>query len=291
MLVDTINQFLLQYPLPAEILVVDQTPQHEHTAEQQLAFWHADGKIRWFRLEQPSQPGALNYTLRVATQPVVLFLDDDIRIVPGFVAAHARHYDDPETWAVVGQVLQPGETELIGFTHLPQCGPLADLYFPFRSSEPTWVRNGMSGNLSVRREKALAIGGFDENFLPPVSYRFDSDFCKRLVKAGGKIRFDPEARIYHLRAERGGTRSRGNHLTSASPMHGVGDYYFALRQGICAETLLYMLKRPFREVRTRFHLKNPWWIPVKLVGEVRAFALAMKLLRSGPHLLARDGDK
>jgi GT2 family glycosyltransferase len=120
----------------------------------------------------------------------------------------------------------------------------------------------MSGNMCLRREAALTLGGFDENFLPPVSYRFDSDFCKRLIRAGGKIRFEPSARIYHLRAARGGTRSVGCHLTSASPVHGVGDYYFAFRQGFNLATLGYVLRRPLREVRTRFHLRRPWWIPV-----------------------------
>ena len=125
-------------------------------------------------------------------------------------------------------------------------------------------------------------GGFDENFLPPVAYRFDNDFCKRLIRAGGKIFFEPKARIYHLRADRGGTRTLENHLKSASPLHGVGDYYFALRQEISFATLFYILKRPFREICSRFHLKSPWWIPVKFIGEVRALLLAVSLYRSGP---------
>ncbi len=36
------------------------------------------------------------------------------------------------------------------------------------------------------------------------------------------------------------------------------------------EAWKYSVSRVFREVRTRFHLTHPWWIPVKLVGEARA---------------------
>ncbi|MBT5307200.1 MAG: hypothetical protein HOL31_19235, partial [Candidatus Scalindua sp.] len=118
-----------------------------------------------------------------------------------------------------------------------------------------------------------------------VSYRFDNEFCKRLCRAGGKIVFEPKARIYHLRVKQGGTRTNSNHMTSISPEHGVGDYYFAFRLGLSSETLYYILRRPFREVRTKFHLRHPWWIPVKLVGEFLALFLALLLLFRGPRYL------
>jgi GT2 family glycosyltransferase len=284
-LTDTIAALLAQEPGAAEILIVDQTPQHDAATEAQLSRWHAEGAIRWIRKREPSQPAALNVALTQATQTFVLMLDDDIRIEPGFLAAHLAAFRNDGDWMVIGQVLQPGETPLLErWTH--STGPLADLDFPFRSAHPASIENGMSGNMTVRRERALMLGGFDENFLPPVSYRFDTEFCKRLVRAGGQIRFAPDARIFHLRAERGGTRSVGSHLNSASPVHGVGDYYFALCQGWSWPMLRYILRRPLREVCTRFHLRRPWWIPVKLVGELRALLLALQLRSRGRRLPA-----
>lgn len=284
-LTDTVAQLLAQEPAAAEILIVDQTPSHDAETTMLLQDWHDRHKIRWVRLSKPSQPAALNHALTLATQPIVLFLDDDIAVDPGFVAAHVAAYVSPEIWAVAGQVLQPGETELADHVHRPISGTLADLDFPFRSANSASIANGMSGNLSVRRERALELGGFDENFLAPVSYRFDADFCQRLVAAGGVIRFEPQARIHHLRAARGGTRTEGSHMTSASPLHGLGDYYFALRQGGTAFAWRRFLTRPLREVRTRFHLRRPWWIPVKILGELRAMRLALRLNRAGPKLL------
>lgn len=284
-LTDTISQFLAQVPAAAEILVIDQTLLHEPPTESQLAEWNRVGSIRWVRLSTPSQPMAMNRGLLEARYPIVLFVDDDIRIDTDFVAGHFHHAGDSKIGAVIGQILQPGESAMEGYVHVPDDGPFADFDFPFRSASPAWIRNGMSGNMSVKRALALAIGGFDENFLAPVSYRFDSDFCARLVGTGKRIRFDPRPKIHHLRAERGGTRSLGSHLTSPSPMHGIGDYYFALRRGFSLATVSYLCRRPFREVLTRFHLHHPWWIPVKFFGELRAMYLAVRLYLRGPKVL------
>jgi GT2 family glycosyltransferase len=287
-LLDTVEQFRRQGTPPAEILVVDQTPAHDEATEQALLALHREGAIRWIRLAAPSQPAALNVALRAATQPVVLMVDDDIRVGTGFVASHLGNYADPRVWAVAGQVLQPGEDPLEGYEHPSAASPLSDVGFVFRSARRQTVRNGMSGNLSVRRDAALRIGGFDESFAPPVSYRFDAEFCERLARAGGEIVFDPKASLRHLRHPRGGTRSMGDHKRSASPMHGVGDYYFAFRQGLSPSTLYYVARRPVREVCTRYHLRHPWWIPVKLVGELRALAAAFRLSRKPPRLIAHE---
>ncbi len=166
-----------------------------------------------------------------------------------------------------------------------------DLDFRFNGDAPAWVTNVMAGNLSVKRDRALAIGGFDASFTPPVAFRFETEFARRLVAAGGRIRFEPGASIRHLRVARGGTRSLGNHLTSASPVHGVGDYYYALRCGQGWDRLWYIVRRPLREVRTRFHLRHPWYIPVKLVGELRALLLAVGLWHRGPRLLVEEGSE
>jgi GT2 family glycosyltransferase len=287
-LIDTLGHLLDQIGVlkeGAELLVVDQTPRHEEAVESQLAAWNAQGAIRWIRLPEPHLTHAMNVGLIEARAPLVLYTDDDIIPREGLLAAHLRAYEEfPEADAVVGQVLQPGETpEDLAYT--PSGDKLRRyLDFPFRSVRGTWVENVMAGNLSVRREKALAIGGFDENFTPPVASRFETEFAKRLIEVGGRIRFEPRASIHHLQAASGGTRSKGSHLSSASPRYGVGDYYYAFRHGQGIGLWSYVLKRPFREVRTRFHLRQPWYIPVKLVGEVRAVLVARRLVRQTNQL-------
>jgi GT2 family glycosyltransferase len=292
-LLDTIRVVLGQSPSAKEILVVDQSPAHDPPTAQQLQSWHDQGLIRWVRLAEPSIPKSMNHGLKLATQPVVLFLDDDLTADPSLVGWHWRtHQQFSEAVAVAGQVLQPGEISRNVPVRGPRTGLWADLEFPFFRSKADWVFNVMAGNLSVNRDFALKIGGFDENFAG-VSYRFETEFARRLIEGGGRIRFCPNASINHLRAERGGTRSTGSHLTSADPKYGMGDYYFAFLHGNGAESWGYSIRRMFREVRTRFHLTHPWWIPVKLIGEVRAmwggWRMAVKKRRNG--LGTRDSGR
>jgi len=288
-LVGTIRYLLDQNPAAAEILVMDQTPKHDLSTEEQLRDWDEKGIIRWLRNEAPSITRAMNTALREASYPVVLFVDDDIIPAPDLIRVHAAVYQESsEIWAVVGQVLQPGEEPISRPSSSTENGLCASLDFSFCSTSRDWVKSVIACNLSVRREKALEIGGFDENFVG-VAYRFETEFCRRIWKRGGKVLFEPAASIRHLREPKGGTRRFGNHLSSPSPAHGVGDYYFAMRHGIGLESILYMLKRPFRETCTRFHLRKPWYIPVKWVGELSAIAWAMALVLRGPRYISSVG--
>jgi glycosyltransferase involved in cell wall biosynthesis len=266
---ETVQRLL---PIAERIVVVDQSAEENA----QLARWHGEGRITHVRLARPSIPHAMNVALQTATTELVLFLDDDIDPSPALVAAHEAAHAAHEAWAVVGQILQPGEEPL----HVEQ--PADDLEFVFRSDEGRWVRNVMAGNLSVRRERAIAIGGFDENFTG-AAYRFETDFALRIVEAGGRIWFEPRASLRHLKLSTGGLRSYGDHRSSPSPAHSAGDYYFAIHHR--PPLWKYALTRIRKNVVTRFHLTHPWAIPTKLVGELRGIALARRLAEGGRKLL------
>ena len=86
------------------------------------------------------------------------------------------------------------------------------------SIESNLISAGGGGGVAVRSSGNQPRIGF--------AYRFETEFARRLVTGGGKIRFEPDASIRHLKAERGGTRSAGGHMTSPSPLHGVGRLLF-----------------------------------------------------------------
>jgi GT2 family glycosyltransferase len=283
-LVDSLQALLACDPQPHELIVVDQTPRHDEQTEQYLRNRSGTGRLRWLRLEKPSIPRAMNIGLQAARSSIVLFVDDDVQPAGDLLAAHARaHVEFPEAWAVAGQVLQPGESPAGRGPRTGRQGILADLDFPFWSNERGFVANVMAGNLSVKRNRALSVGAFDENF-EGVAFRFETEFARRVVHLGGQILFEPAASLRHLRASRGGTRFLGNHATSASPLCGMGDYYFAMQSGWNLGTVSYMLRRPLREVATKFHLRHPWYIPVKLFGEWRSFWRGLSRWSRGPQL-------
>jgi GT2 family glycosyltransferase len=288
-LVDTVTQLLpliTSLDQPTELLIIDQTEQHHETTEKFLIDSCKSGLLHWLRLPNPHLTAAMNIGLLRARGEIVLYLDDDIIPHSDLLHAHIRaHSEHDEALVVVGQVLQPGQNTLVFKSDKSRSTLWRDLDFRFNSVDSCWIENAIACNMSLKRASCIALGGFDESFPPPVAARFETEFAKRLIRSGGKVLFAPTASIHHLAAGSGGTRSRGSHLTSASPLYGVGDFYYALRCGSGFDLTWYLLRKPMREVRTKFHLRHPWWIPVKLIGEFRALANALKLASRPPRLI------
>jgi len=280
-LLDTIDYLLKTEPPPSEILVIDQTPVHEPATAERLERLTASGAMNRICLDRPSITHAMNVGLLEARNDIVLFLDDDIIPDKGLVAAHARDHEEPGVTIVAGRVLQPWEE---GVPADDGAG-----LFRFSSVKRQWISELMGGNFSIKRRTALQIGGFDENFVR-VAYRFEAEFAERALAAGERILFEPEAGIRHLKAERGGTRSFGHHLTTIKPGHAVGAYYYHLRTGSLSERFRGMTGRLCRSVTTRHHLRRPWWIVPTLVAELSGLLWALFLASRGPRLLD-GGDR
>src|SRR5262249_917971 len=75
------------------------------------------------------------------------------------------------------------------------------MFLPLNFGERRPAINWPSCNGSVRRELALSIGGFDEQFTR--TWYDDADFSWRLHKAGAKIVYDPCASLVHLKGPSG----------------------------------------------------------------------------------------
>jgi GT2 family glycosyltransferase len=259
-LIDTVRHVLALDGPRAEVLVVDQTASHEAATTAALEALAADGRVRWLRLTKPSITHAMNVGIAEATGEVVLFLDDDVIPDARLLVAHARA-QAAGARIVAGLVRQPWD----GHT-------------------PSIVRELMGGNVSISRRVALRLGGFDENFVH-VAYRFEAEFAARALAAGEPILFEPEASIHHLKISSGGTRTYGDHLRTLRPSHAVGAYYYLLCGAGVPNRLLEIVARPLRAIRTRHHLRRPWWILPTLVAEGIGFSWAVILALQGPRLL------
>jgi GT2 family glycosyltransferase len=272
-LLDTLGYLLALDQAPAEILVLDQTEQHEPATVERLTDLNDAGKIRWIRLVEPSIPQAMNRGLLEATNEIVLFVDDDIRPEPQLVVAHHAEHDAKTSTMIAGRVIQPWD-EGCDFCN----GPHSE----FAGLKACTTLDFIGCNFSVNRLEALALGGFDENFVR-VAYRFEAEFAHRWRASGRRIYFSPDACLHHLKDMGGGTRTYGEHLTTSRPDHAVGAYYYSLRTANYGE----FLKRPFRAVATRHHLRRPWWIPLTLIAELRGMLWAALLFGRGPKYAGR----
>jgi GT2 family glycosyltransferase len=275
MLIDSLRSLLCLVPRAAEILILDQTIGHDEATETQLRRWHEEGEVRWLRLAQPSIPGAMNRALLEAREDIVLFLDDDIVPFPDLVLAHVMAHADGQV-LVAGRVLQPWHGEIRRASWAEEA---------FASTEAREIDAFIGCNFSLRRSDALALGGFDENFVR-VAFEFEREFAHRWRARGGRILFCADAAIRHLKASTGGTRTFGEHLTTILPAHSVGAYYCLLRSGPGEGRLGEFLARPLRAVMYRHYLRRPWWIPVTLIAELTGMVWALALHWSGPRYCA-----
>jgi GT2 family glycosyltransferase len=275
-LLETLKHLFALNPPASEIIVVDQTQEHSHQVSCALDSWQASGWMRWLRLKDPSIPGAMNRGLLEASHSRVLFLDDDIIPHSGLVEAHASALEKTGAALVAGRVIQPWQAgrDFSG-----------DGEFHFASVRPAWISDFMAGNFSVRRDTALQLGGFDEQFVR-VAYNFEAEFAYRLCRGGHRIYYEPAALFHHLRVSAGGTRTFGDHLRSHRPNHAVGAYYFILRTWSSWQSIGRLLARPLRAIATRHHLRQPWWIPTTLLAELSGMVWALVLAAQGPRYLS-----
>jgi len=285
-LLDTLNQLLALSHRACEILVIDQTTSHQSETAVALEELAASGSIVWRRLNGPSIPKAMNHALRVARGEIVLFLDDDIELTSNLVFEHAKEYEDSDVVCVAGRVVQPWEHQLDVCESAWMDGRSGDPdAFRFNSGKRSDVKRFMGGNFSIRRQVALNLGGFDENFVK-AAYRFEAEFANRMLHAGFHLLFQPAASLNHLQVESGGIRSFGSHLRSIWPAHCVGQYYYLLMVNQAHHRLRKIVLGPLYAVHTRHHLARPWWIPITLLSELSGLAWALWLFIRGPKYIA-----
>ncbi|KAM3114287.1 hormogonium polysaccharide biosynthesis glycosyltransferase HpsN [Phormidesmis sp. 146-33] len=209
-----------------ETIVVDQTQNHQPETQAFLNGLASEGKIRLFKVDWASLPGARNYAVKRANGDILLFLDDDVLLEPGFLAAHAKNYDNPDIGAVAGRVFDRMKLadfqEGLEIQDLPPeaLDPGIAWYHInlVHTVKPQRVLSARGCNMSFRREIFEQHGIlFDERFQGS-AVREESDFCLRIRKTGLMIWYDPDAHLIHLGEETGGchditTRSLKYQLT------------------------------------------------------------------------------
>lgn len=194
--------FAQNYP-DFEIIVIDQSDKEFPKKEEFLRRWAT--KIRYFKLEEKSIPKAINLGVEKARGEIVFLTDDDILADKNLLKEHIARYNNAQVSGVQGRVVTPGQKEEPNFLGVGRISPWGTVAGGFSSKIPQEVKNVIGCNVSFRKEIFKKVGGVEENFVGN-ALRWETDLALRVIRAGGKIVFEPKAEIIHLRAKSGGCR-------------------------------------------------------------------------------------
>ncbi len=97
-LCDTLNSVLAQTYPAFEVIVVDQTQQHEAATQSFLEWLSRENKIQLHTVQWASLPAARNYAIARSNGSIFLFLDDDVELPDGCLMAHARGLKGGRRW-------------------------------------------------------------------------------------------------------------------------------------------------------------------------------------------------
>jgi GT2 family glycosyltransferase len=194
--------------------------------------WRARGALPSLRLLSQPQQGQATARANgadAAQAPVLVFLDDDVVPAPDLLARHLRWHAGGEPVAVLGDyhVVRSARPSLYELTVWAWW---EDLFF--RRSRPGRLpayRDVCTGNLSVRRDDFLAVGGFDTAFRGYGGEDYDLGY--RLLRRGVRLVADPSATAAHHHVTRPAQVLRQMRQEGANDVR-LGRKHPALRRGL-----------------------------------------------------------
>lgn len=252
-LVQTIKSVLKQKYKSFELIIVDQTKKHDKKTENYIKRLPKD-RVRYFKVTPPSLPAARNFGLHKAAGEIVIYIDDDVLLDPGFIGAHVRSYTKKKAVAVAGRIKEknkPASDKLL-FLRKTSFGA-GNFNYP----KYAYAETSQGCNMSFKKVLLKKIGGFDTNFIGN-AMREETDVCFKIRKLGKKILYNPNAGLFHLFYKSGGCREKKT----------IHDNYIIYRN----EMLFFLRHRPL------------YYFPYFFGGHFFQYVLNRKLIRKGKVL-------
>jgi len=198
---DSVAVSTLPQSVEWEVLLVDNNSS-DHTREVASEFCKRyPGRFRYLFETQPGLSNARNAGIREASGHIIVFMDDDVIVEPTWLQNLTATLHNNE-WAGAGGRILPEWTcspprwlspegrhaagPLVAFHPTPEAGQL---------NEPP-----IGANMAFRKEMFEKYGGFrtDLGRRPgSLMSNEDTEFGRRLLSAGERLRYEPSALVYH----------------------------------------------------------------------------------------------
>jgi GT2 family glycosyltransferase len=231
-----VEAVLRRETVPDEIVVVDQSEE----ADRELPRLANDRPcaIRYIHSRSRGSSAARNEGVRAATGTLLLFIDDDMVVAAAWLAAMTGALRDRGPGVVVTGRVAPLSVSDEAFVPSTTADDARAEYVGRLDRDVLYA-----GNMGLHRDVVTQIGEFDERLGIGAPFRGaeDNDFGFRLLEAGFRIAYVPEALAYHVawRDRRAQSRVHWN--------YGVGQGAFYAKHLAAAEG--HVARRLVRDVR------------------------------------------
>lgn len=194
LLAETIQSVLDGTKLPTEIVVIDQSDQqHPGLATLQS---ECDCTVRYLWSQSVGAASARNAGITAARYDLLAFIDDDMIVAQNWYGALIRALEQAGPCSVVtGQVLPATDQQAGGFVPSTKEDQTPAVYEGRIGEDVLYT-----GNMALYRSAITTIGLFDQRLGPGTAFPAaeDNDFGFRLLEAGYRILYVPQAVLYHL---------------------------------------------------------------------------------------------
>ena len=192
-LVERLLGMLARQTLPAsrfEVVVVDDgSPEPVEEGLRQLDVPY---RLRVIRQENAGPAAARHAGALVAENDLLVIVDDDMQVGPGFLEAHEALHAPGTRLAVLGRIRWDPAVEM-PLSERYRAASIEALARDAQAGKPLAGNRLCTGNVSMRRADYLAVGGFD----PSLRLSEDAELGLRLGKAGVQLIFDEGPAAVH----------------------------------------------------------------------------------------------
>jgi glucosyl-dolichyl phosphate glucuronosyltransferase len=233
---------IVQQTLPTnqfEIIVVD-NGSTDNTADtvDSLIKEHSQHRIRYVHEPEPGLLAGRHRGASEAIEELLVFVDDDIEAVPGWLSAIVSAFDDPQVQLATGRNLPKYEIDvppwIESFWDAVSGGgrycyylSLLDLGEEKHQINPNYV---FGLNFAIRRQALLDLGGFHPDSYPENLRRFVGDGetgLTMVAEARGFVAiYEPAATVHHFTPS---GRLTAEYFVSRSYTEGIRDSYAHVR--------------------------------------------------------------
>ncbi len=195
------------------------------------------GDVRFVFSSPPSLTRARNDGLAATSRDLVVFVDDDVVLGRGFLAAHLAAANRwPAAAGVAGRIRSRSErgklTRRLAVGQIRASGVIETNYDSLSRGRTLVAQTPMGTNMAFKRRLVNALLGprwFDER-LSSSAFREESLLSVELFRRGAYLVYEPRAALYHFESLRGGCESRAPRRPLEARARHLGlDYHFVRR--------------------------------------------------------------